>query len=112
MLYYILALTPFAVWLVVAIVRSSRRPFADFLVLGVLYGLSLMVVHQVLWDVGPRWAQPAPSGRTRGAIAEPVERHRWSVRRGDRQRRYQAPPPPTRPPRDAARSGVASARAR
>jgi hypothetical protein len=53
LLYYVLALTPFAVWLVVAIVRTSRKPFRDFLVLGVLYGLSLVIVHQALWDVGP-----------------------------------------------------------
>ena len=51
LLYYVLALTPFAVWLAVAVLRKSRRPFMDFLVLGVLYGLSLVVVHQLLWDV-------------------------------------------------------------
>ena len=51
LLYFILALTPFAVWLVVAVVRRSRKPFMDFLVLGVLYGLSLAVVHQALWSV-------------------------------------------------------------
>lgn len=60
LLYYVLALTPFAVWLVVAIVRSSRRPVADFLVLGVLYGLSLVVVHQLLWDVGPSLGHNPP----------------------------------------------------
>jgi hypothetical protein len=53
LLYYIVALAPFAAWLVVAILRTSRRPFADFLILGVLYGLSLVVVHQALWTVGP-----------------------------------------------------------
>ena len=60
LLYYVLALTPFAVWLVVAIVRPSSRPFADFLVLGVLYGLSLLVVHQLLWDVGPSLGHNPP----------------------------------------------------
>jgi hypothetical protein len=35
LLYYFLALTPFAIWLAVAILRTSRRPFMDFLVLGV-----------------------------------------------------------------------------
>jgi hypothetical protein len=60
LLYYVLALTPFAVWLVVAIVRPSRRPFMDFLVLGVLYGLSLVVVHQVLWSVGPSLGHNPP----------------------------------------------------
>jgi hypothetical protein len=61
LLYYVLALTPFAVWLVVAIVRASNRPFADFLVLGVLYGLSLVLVHQVLWDAGPSLGHDPPA---------------------------------------------------
>jgi hypothetical protein len=60
LLYYVLALTPFAVWLALAIVRSSRRPFADFLVLGVVYGLSLVAVHQALWDVGPSLGHNPP----------------------------------------------------
>jgi hypothetical protein len=62
LLYYILALTPFAVWLAVAVIRRSRRPFTDFLVLGVLYGLSLVVVHQLLWDVGPALGHHPPAG--------------------------------------------------
>ena len=62
LLYYILALTPFAAWLAVAVVRKSRRPFRDFLVLGVLYGLSLVVVHQLLWNVGPALGHQPPAG--------------------------------------------------
>jgi len=57
--YYFLALVPFAAWLAVAIGRPTRKPIMDFLVLGVLYGLSLVVVHQILWDVAP----PADYGR-------------------------------------------------
>ncbi|TDD74296.1 hypothetical protein E1293_29735 [Actinomadura darangshiensis] len=52
LLYYFLALTPFVVWLGVAVLRATRKPITDFLVLGALYGLSLAVVHQVLWDAG------------------------------------------------------------
>jgi hypothetical protein len=62
LLYYVLALIPFAVWLAVAVFRKSRRPFMDFLVLGVLYGLSLVVVHQLLWDVGPSLGHDPPAG--------------------------------------------------
>ena len=61
LLYYVLALVPFAVWLVVAVLRDSRRPFVDFLVLGILYGLSLLLVHQVLWDVGPSLGDHPPA---------------------------------------------------
>lgn len=49
LLYYVLALAPFAAWLAVAILRPTRRPFRDFIVLGILYGVSLIVAHQVLW---------------------------------------------------------------
>lgn len=62
LLYYVLALTPFAVWLAVAVARRSARPFMDFLVLGVLYGLSLVIVHQALWDVGPSLGHNPPDG--------------------------------------------------
>ncbi|MBC3192471.1 hypothetical protein H7X46_15505 [Pseudonocardia sp. C8] len=49
LLYYVLALAPFAAWLAVAVLRPTRRPVPDFLVLGVLYGLSLVLAHQLLW---------------------------------------------------------------
>jgi len=62
LLYFFLALTPFAVWLVVAVVRQSRKPFMDFLVLGVLYGLSLAVVHQALWNVASSLGHRPPDG--------------------------------------------------
>ncbi len=32
----------------------------DFLVLGVLYGLSLPLVHQLLWEVGPGLGEHPP----------------------------------------------------
>jgi hypothetical protein len=60
LLYYVLALAPFATWLAVAIMRKSRKPFRDFLVLGVLYGLSLVLVHQLLWYVAPSLGQQPP----------------------------------------------------
>jgi len=50
LLYYVLALAPFAAWLVVAVVRPTRKPVMDFLILGLLYELSLILVHQLLWN--------------------------------------------------------------
>jgi hypothetical protein len=61
LLYYFLALTPFAAWLVVAIFRETRKPIADFLMLGTLYGLSLVIVHQILWDVGTSLGHEPPA---------------------------------------------------
>lgn len=62
LLYYVLALAPFAVWLAVAILRRSRRPFLDFLLLGILYGFSLIVVHLALWDAAAGYGQRPPAG--------------------------------------------------
>jgi hypothetical protein len=61
LLYFVLALMPFVVWLAVAVLRRSRRPVADFVVVGILYGVSLIVVHQALWDVGPSLGHDPPA---------------------------------------------------
>jgi hypothetical protein len=65
--YFFLALAPFAVWLTVAVARRSRRPFTDFVVLGILYGLSLVAVHQLLWGLGPSLGHQPPEGAVRFA---------------------------------------------
>ncbi|MQA79825.1 MAG: hypothetical protein GEV10_15310 [Streptosporangiales bacterium] len=51
-IYYVLALTPFAVWLAVAVCRRTGSPIKDHLVAGTLYGLSLVIVHEALWAAG------------------------------------------------------------
>ena len=61
LVYYFLALGPFAFWLAVGVARRNRRPFRDFLVVGTLYGLSLVVIHQVLWSVGPSLGHNPPA---------------------------------------------------
>jgi hypothetical protein len=67
LLYFFLALAPFAAWLIVAIARRSSRPFTNFVVLGILYGLSLVVVHQLLWSLGPSLGHQPPEGAVRFA---------------------------------------------
>ncbi|MGH3499683.1 MAG: hypothetical protein ACRDQA_02095 [Nocardioidaceae bacterium] len=52
-IYSVLALTPFAVWFAVAILRRTGSPIKDHLVAGALYGLSLVIVHEALWAAGP-----------------------------------------------------------
>lgn len=49
LIYFVLALTPFAVWFAVALLLRTRRPVRDHLVVGALYGLSLVLVHEALW---------------------------------------------------------------
>jgi hypothetical protein len=51
LLYFALALTPYAVWLAVAVLRRTRTPLRDHLLVGTLYGLSLVLVHEALWNV-------------------------------------------------------------
>lgn len=51
-IYYVLALAPFAAWFAVAVFRRTRSPIRDHLVTGTLYGLSLVVVHEAMWNVG------------------------------------------------------------
>lgn len=65
---------PFAVWLAVTVVRGSRRPFRDFLMVGVLYGLSLVIIHQVLWTAGPslRHNPPASAGEFADQFCAPT----------------------------------------
>lgn len=58
--YYFFALTPYAVWLGVAIFRKSEKPFSDFLVLGALYSLTLILIHQTLWNSGTSLGHQLP----------------------------------------------------
>ncbi|WP_143591158.1 hypothetical protein [Thermoactinospora rubra] len=62
LLYYFLALAPFAAWLAVAVLRETRKPIMDFLVLGSLYGLSLAVVHHALWNADAGYGNRPPAG--------------------------------------------------
>lgn len=63
--YYVLALTPFAVWLAVAALRRTSSPMKDHLVVGTLYGLSLVVVHEALWAVGSSLGHHPPQSGVR-----------------------------------------------
>lgn len=50
--YFVLALTPFAVWFAIAVLRRTATPIRDHLLAGALYGLSLIAVHEALWWAG------------------------------------------------------------
>lgn len=67
LLYYLLALTPFVAWLGVAVLRRTDRPFMDFVAVGLVYGLSLVLVHQLLWSVAAPSAHSALAGAIRFA---------------------------------------------
>jgi hypothetical protein len=67
-LYYFFALIPYVIWLCVAFFYKSKRPFMDFLLLGVFYGLTLIAIHQLLWNPGaPVGYHPPQAALTFGA---------------------------------------------
>lgn len=73
LLYYFFALLPFVIWLAVAVLRPAKKPFMDFLVLGILYGLTLAVVHQLLWNVSASIGHHPPQAALElGAAVNPA----------------------------------------
>ncbi|HLT60216.1 MAG TPA: hypothetical protein VK020_03445 [Microlunatus sp.] len=72
--YYLLALTPFAVWLVLAVGRRTATPVRDYLVAGALYGLSLVIVHELFWNVGTSLGHTLPPSvlEPAGGYASPL----------------------------------------
>lgn len=61
-LYYVVALTPYAVWLAVAALRRTATPLRDHLIVGVLYALSLVAVHELFWNVESSQGHNPPQG--------------------------------------------------
>ncbi|WP_116247315.1 hypothetical protein [Nocardiopsis sp. FIRDI 009] len=53
---------PPLVWTAVVLVRRAPHPFATLLVVGVLSGVFLALVHQLLWDVSWGADRPALGG--------------------------------------------------
>jgi hypothetical protein len=71
--YTVLAVAPLLVWLLVAVFRKTQRPFFDFLVLGLIYGLFLGLTHQVLWDASWAGNPPHMGGNLAGKLDPFVE---------------------------------------
>ncbi|MCP2637640.1 hypothetical protein K0817_013860 [Microbacterium sp. HD4P20] len=47
---WILALAPVAVWITVAVAKKVPRPFVTVLMIGVFFGVMLVITHQLLWN--------------------------------------------------------------
>jgi hypothetical protein len=71
--YTALAVAPLLIWLLVAVFRSTQRPFFDFLVLGLAYGLFLALTHQILWDASWGGDTPHIGGNLAGKISPLAE---------------------------------------
>ncbi len=72
-LYKVLAITPFVIWLALALVRKSTRPFYDFIVLGITYGVLLSLTHQILWEASWAGNPPRIGGNLAGAVSPALE---------------------------------------
>ena len=47
---WILSLLPVAVWITVVVLKRVPHPFLTVLDIGVLYGVMLVITHQLLWE--------------------------------------------------------------
>lgn len=68
---WFLALAPVAAWIAVTILVRSPRPFLTVLVIGLMFGVMLVLTHQLLWDVA--YSGNAPSVGA-GTAAEVIPR--------------------------------------
>lgn len=48
---WLLAVGPLAAWVAVTVLRRSPRPFMTVLTTGMMFGVMLVITHQLLWDV-------------------------------------------------------------
>ncbi|MDM8084032.1 hypothetical protein QUV83_04550 [Cellulomonas cellasea] len=55
----LLAIGPVLVWIAVTVLRHSPRPFLTVLLTGVMFGVMLVITHQLLWDTAFEGAPPA-----------------------------------------------------
>lgn len=73
LLYKLLAVVPFMAWVGVAVLRKTKRPFADFLTLGLVFGVLLAFTHQLLWDTAWDGNLPRIEGNLSGQLSPAVE---------------------------------------
>ncbi|MGW9404015.1 hypothetical protein ACWGQ2_08610 [Arthrobacter sp. NPDC055585] len=68
---WFLALFPVAVWITVTVLVRSPRPFLTVLVIGLMFGVLLVITHQLLWDAA--FSGNAPEVGS-GPVAEMIPR--------------------------------------
>ena len=58
-LTWLLALGPVAVWVAVAVLKRVPNPFLTVLVIGAIFGVMLVIIHQILWETAFAGNPPA-----------------------------------------------------
>lgn len=69
-LNWVLALGPMAIWIAATVVKKVPNPFLTVLTIGVIFGVMLVITHQLLWDSAFQGDQPA-IGDGPGAVVIP-----------------------------------------
>lgn len=71
--YIILAVTPWLIWLAVALLHKTKKPLMQFLIIGLTYGVVLGITHQLLWDMS--WGNNPPQlhGNLEGQLDATLE---------------------------------------
>jgi hypothetical protein len=67
-LTWILALGPVAVWVAVAVTKRVPKPFLTVLVIGIFYGIMLVITHQLLWDYAYEGDPPTLGNSSMAAV--------------------------------------------
>ncbi|WP_308796360.1 hypothetical protein [Agromyces silvae] len=67
-LNWILALGPVVVWIAVAVLKRVPNPFLTVLVIGAIFGLMLVLTHQLLWDVAFQDDLPSIGGSAAATV--------------------------------------------
>jgi hypothetical protein len=65
---WVLALGPVALWVALAVVRRVPNPFLTVLVIGAIFGLMLVITHQVLWDTAFQGSPPSIGDQAGGTL--------------------------------------------
>jgi hypothetical protein len=71
--YKIAAVGPLVAWLGFAVFGRTRRPFYNFLLVGLCFGLLLGVTHQLLWTASWGTNPPHLGGNLAGTMSPIVE---------------------------------------
>lgn len=56
---WLLAVAPVAIWIALAVYRKVPKPFLTVLVIGALFGVMLVLTHQLLWDTAFQGQPPS-----------------------------------------------------
>lgn len=64
----LLTIGPVVIWITLAVVRRVPNPFLTVLVIGSIFGLMLVITHQLLWDVAFGGNPPTIGDAARGTL--------------------------------------------